>query len=267
MASFSAPGLAVIGAGFLGRAVAEKAQKGGWRVFPVVRSEASAQRLQSMFPDVRAVDAIATDFWEKTVPSCEGMVWAMAPSRDRPEDDFLLMHRQGAVRAAGWARRRGIPFVYISSTSVYAEDGGGWVNEDAPVANDDPRAMAMVTAEKACLRAGGAVLRCAGLYGRERILRSEPEGPERWLNLIHVEDAARAVGWGLRQRSQVYNVCENEPRARGKPGGTWPKETRRTRRNKKVSNARLRGLGWICLEREEPRAEAPNEPRKPGSMD
>jgi len=252
MASFSIPALTVIGAGFLGRAVAEEAQRGGWRVHPVVRSEASAKQLQPKFPDVRADDAIAVEFWEKGVPACDAMVWAMAPSRVRPEDDFLVMHRQGAVRAAGWARRNGVRFVYISSTSVYAEDGGEWVNEDAPLAKDDPRAMAMAEAEMACLRAGGTVLRCAGLYGRERILRSDPEGPERWLNIIHVEDAARAVGWGLRQRSQVYNVCENEPRARGRLGGTWPEKMRRARRNKKVSNARLRGLGWVCQKREEP---------------
>jgi nucleoside-diphosphate-sugar epimerase len=251
MASFSTPALTVIGAGFLGRAVAEEAQRGGWRVHPVVRSEASAKQLQPKFPHVRADDAIAEGFWAKRVPSCEAMVWAMAPNRERPQDDFLLMHHQGAVRAAEWARRKGVRFVYISSTSVYAEDGGEWVDEDAPLAHDDPRAMAMVEAEKACLRSGGTVLRCAGLYGRERILRPDPEGPERWLNLVHVEDAARAVGWGLRQRGQVYNVCENEPRRRGKPGGAWPEKLRRARRNKKVRNARLRSLGWVCLKREE----------------
>lgn len=213
----------------------------------MVRSEESARRLRKEFPEARAADAIAPEFWEEGVGPAEGMVWAVAPSRERPEDDFLLMHRQGAVLAAQWASRKRIPFVYISSTSVYAEDGGGWVQEDAPLAQDEARAMAMVAAERACLRAGGTVLRCAGLYGRERVLRPDPEGPERWLNLIHVEDAARAVGWGLRQRGQVYNVCENEPQPRGRPGGAWPEKLRRSRRNKKVSNLRLRGLGWTPL--------------------
>ncbi len=247
MASFSTPSVSIIGAGFLGGVVAEMAQRGGWRVVPIVRSEESAQRLRKEFPEVRAADAIAPEFWEQGGMPAEGMVWAMAPSRKRPDDDFLLMHRQGAVLAAQWASRKRIPFVYISSTSVYAEDGGGWVQEDALLAHDDVRAMAMAEAERACLRAGGTVLRCAGLYGRERVLRSESEGPERWLNVIHVEDAARAVGWGLRQRGQVFNVCENEPQPRGRAGGTWPENLRRSRRNKKVSNLRLRGLGWAPL--------------------
>lgn len=234
----------MIGAGFLGRAVSEAARRGGWQVVPVVRSEESASRLRPEFPEVSAADAVLENYWVGQVPVCQALVWSMAPSRARPEDDFAVMHQEGAVRAAQWARHRNIPFVYISSTSVYAEDGGAWVNEDAPVAVEDARAMAMVEAERACLGARGTVVRCAGLYGKERVLKADGEGPERWLNLIHVEDAARAVALALRNPGRVFNVCEDEPRRRGKPGGTWSRESRRARRNKRVSNARLRSLGW-----------------------
>lgn len=244
MASFGPPRLAVIGAGFLGRVVSEEAKRGGWRVLPVVRTRESATGLQSAFPEVAAEDAVAADFWEERAPACEAMVWSMAPSRARPDDDFSAMHREGAVRAAQWVRRRRIPFVYISSTSVYAEDGAAWVNEDAPVAMEDGRAMAMVEAERACLSAGGTVVRCAGLYGRERVLKADGEGPERWLNLIHVEDAARAVALALRNPGRIFNACEDEPRRRGKPGGTWPPRGRKARRNKRVRNTQLRALGW-----------------------
>ena len=45
----------------------------------------------------------------------------------RSEEEFKRVHSQGAVRAAEWAGKRKIPYVYISSTSVYAEESGGWV--------------------------------------------------------------------------------------------------------------------------------------------
>lgn len=257
MASLAPPRLTVIGAGFLGRVVGEEAQRGGWQVLPVVRSEESAVALKRDFPEALAADAVSAEFWERQAPACEGMVWSMAPSRARPEDDFLTMHRQGAVRAAQWARRRRIPFVYVSSTSVYAEDGGAWVDEEAPVATEDTRSLAMVEAERACRNAGGTVLRCAGLYGRARVLKTDGEGPERWLNLIHVEDAARAVAIALRNPGLIFNVCEDEPRRRGKAGVDWPEGTRRARRNKRVSNARLRALGW------RPMAAIPDENLKP----
>ena len=247
MASLRTPYLVVVGAGFLGREAARNARAGGWEVIPVVRSQESAAVLQKEFSQARAADALEPGFWSSLPEIMEGVVWAVAPSRVRPEDNFEAMQSLGAVRAAEWARRRRIPYVYISSTSVYAEDGGAWVNEESPVATQDMRSMAMVKAEEACWRAGGTVLRCAGLYGQERVLKSDGEGPERWLNLVHVEDAARAVGIALRQRGKIYNVCEDEPRRRGRPGGIWPEGGRRTRRNKRVSNARLRALGWVPM--------------------
>lgn len=244
MASFGNPRLTVIGTGFLGRAVAEGAQRGGWKVLPVVRSEESAARLRTVFPDVIASDAVAREFWQGPMPECDAMVWSASPARSQTDDDFKVMHRQGAVRAAQWCQRRKIPFVYISSTSVYAEEDGGWVDENGPVAREDDRALAMVSAERACLQARGTVLRCAGLYGGERMLKSDGEGPDRWLNLVHVEDAARAVAIALRNPGLIINVCEDEPRRRGRLGGSWPEGGRRIRRNKRVDNKRLRTLGW-----------------------
>ena len=247
MASLRTPCLVVVGAGFLGREAARNARNGDWEVIPVVRSQESVAALQKDFPQARAADALEPGFWGSLPETLEGMVWAVAPSRTRPEDNFEAMQNRGAVQAAEWARRKRIPYVYISSTSVYAEDGGAWVDEESPVATEDVRSLAMVKAEEACWRAGGTVLRCAGLYGQERVMKSDGEGPERWLNLVHVEDAARAVGIALRQRGKIFNVCEDEPRRRGRPGGSWPEDSRRARRNKRVSNARLRGLGWVPM--------------------
>jgi len=248
MASFPRPRLFVIGAGFLGRAVAGEATRGGWKVLPMVRSEESAAKLRSAYPGVLAADASMADFWDQDAPACEAMVCSIAPSRKRAEDDFEALHRGVAARAADWAGKQKIPLVYISSTSVYAEEQGGWVDEDSPL-SEEPRAMAMRQAEQACRNAGGSVLRCAGLYGEERPLQAESGGPERWLNLVHVEDAARAVGIALRNPGTILNVCEDEPRKRGQPDGKWPEDGRRKRRNKRVKNARLRQLGWIPIAR------------------
>ena len=245
MASFSRPTLLVVGAGFLGREVARVARDGGWDVIPVVRSEESATVLRKKFPKTVASDALEAGFWTALPKEVSGVVWAVAPSRERPKDDFEAMQRMGAVAAARWVRKKRVPYVYISSTSVYAEDGGAWVSEESPLAVEDPRSLAMVEAEQACVRAGGTVLRCAGLYGNERLLKPDTQGPERWLNLVEVKDAARAVGVALRYRGKILNACEDQPRRRGRAGGTWPEGSRRARRNKRVSNGRLRALGWI----------------------
>lgn len=260
MASFSRPTLVVAGAGFLGGEVSQRARHGGWEVIPVVRSPESAKRLRQDFPKTMAADAMEPGFWKSFRDPVAAIVWAVAPSRCRPSDNFEAM-QQGAEAAAGWAGSRGIAMVYISSTSVYAEDGGAWVDENSPVTTEDSRSGAMVAAERACLRSGGAVLRCAGLYGKQRELKRDGSGPERWLNLVHVEDAARAVGWVLRQQAKIFNACEDQPRRRGQAGGTWPEGARRARRNKRVSNAKLRALGWT------PEAVIPDSSLSPGSSE
>lgn len=237
------PRLLVVGAGYLGGKVAEMAEAGGWRPTCVVRGEESKQKLVSRHKVIWVADAVAEEFWNKLEGKWAGMVWSIAPSRKRAGDNFQIMHEKGAVRAAEWAGRNGVSMVYVSSTSVYAESEGGWVDESSPLAQDD-RSQAMVKAERATLEAGGCALRCAGLYGPGRELRPDDEGPERWVNLIQVEDAARAVGLALAKKKQVFNVSENQPVARGVAGGVRDSTKERMRRSKKVSNAKLRAEGW-----------------------
>ncbi|NBS13868.1 MAG: hypothetical protein EBT57_03500 [Verrucomicrobia bacterium] len=236
------PRLLVLGAGYLGGSVARLAKAGGWAVVPVVRSDISAEVLRHEFSEIRAVDAVQSSFWEEISGAWQGLVWSLSPSRS-DEGSFHDLHRMGAVLAARWCRAHQVPMVYVSSTSVYAESAGGWVDESSAVAIEDGRSMAMVEAERAVLAAQGSVLRCAGIYGPGRELRSGLEGPERWLNVVQVMDAARAVGMVLGRNRGIYNVCEDEPLKRGVPWGRWP-EGRRERRNKRVSNRKIKGLGW-----------------------
>ena len=249
MVKASPPRLLILGAGFLGWEVARQAEAGAWTVFPIVRTEDSARELRNVFPVAQAADGLQAGFWNGLVGDWGGLVWSMSPSRKVDEGNFEVMHRQGVLLAAEWAKKNRVPFVYLSSTSVYAESEGRWVDESAPTAKDEPRTQAMVTAEKLTLRAGGSILRCAGLYGQGRELRANAAGPERWLNVIHVEDAARAVGVALRRSGEVFNACEDDPLARGTPGGVWDEKSVRSRRSKRVKNVKLRDAGWIPLHR------------------
>ena len=236
----------MVGAGFLGREIALRATAGGWSAVPVVRSKSRAESLQELFPEALAVDAVASTFWENLGGEWAGMVWSMAPSRKSGEGEFVKMHREGVQHATTWSKRFGVPMVYLSSTSVYAESEGGWVDEKSPLASDE-RATVMVQAEKKTIAAGGSVLRCAGLYGPDREFRNRGDGPERWLNVVHVEDAARAAAIALRVRKEVFNVAEDEPLRRGVAGGVWSEESVRTRRSKRVSNAKLKQEGWVPI--------------------
>jgi nucleoside-diphosphate-sugar epimerase len=113
--------------------------------------------------------------------------------------------------------------VYVSSTGVYGQQDGGEVDESSPTEPAEEsgqvvRAVEQVLAERL---PGAVILRFAGIYGPERVIRraavaaGEPitGDPDKWLNLIHVDDGAAAVlaAEARAQPGRVYNVCDDQP--------------------------------------------------------
>lgn len=116
-------------------------------------------------------------------------------------------------------------FVYMSTTGVYGDRGGAWVNEETPPAPQSERAIRRLAAENA-LRAWAdarpvswSILRAPAIYGPgrlplERLRRGEPAiDPKEATpgNRIHVEDlttACVAAGRSARADGRIYNVTD-----------------------------------------------------------
>jgi nucleoside-diphosphate-sugar epimerase len=107
--------------------------------------------------------------------------------------------------------------VYTSSTGVYGDHGGGWVDEDTPLEPTTEKTRVLAEAETRALSAPipSAVARFAGLYGPGRYrLDRYLEGPvtEGYLNMVHRDDAAGAVRFVLeRGVDGVLVVVDDEP--------------------------------------------------------
>lgn len=96
-------------------------------------------------------------------------------------------------------------FIYISSTGVYGDAGGDWVDEETPCHPQRPGGMACLAAEQfleaSALADRMVILRLAGLYGPGRIPRTDAllageaiDAPQHgFLNLIHADDAVEGV--------------------------------------------------------------------------
>lgn len=110
----------------------------------------------------------------------------------------------------------GVRFVFCSSAAVYA--GRGAVTEDSRLDASTEKLRLLREAELAVLETGGAVARLAPIYGEGRCellrrhLAGEPQlpgPPERLLNYVHAEDAARALlllGMTPKLPHHLYNV-------------------------------------------------------------
>jgi nucleoside-diphosphate-sugar epimerase len=250
--------LLIAGYGFLGRALESRFAAAGWTVDKLNRSGAD--------------DAIACDLSVTAdVAALTGdydLIIHCAASGGGGEQSYHRVYFEGANNLL--QRFAKTPFIFTSSTSVYPQADHSWVTEQSEADPLTPTAMVLREAEKRVLASGGVVARLSGLYGPGRchVLKNLLAGTarldgrgERIMNFIHRDDVASAMLLLASLPSfpcgEIYNVTaepvsqydcyaalaehfdlampeqadENKPRKRGNS-------------SKRVSNEKLRGLGW-----------------------
>lgn len=160
------------------------------------------------------------------------------------------------------------PLLFTSSTSVYAQTDGEWVTEESPAEPPRETGRLLRETEDLVLAQNGIVARLAGIYGpgRSVLLRKFFDGTaviegdgSKWINQVHRDDIAVALARLAHFRiSGIFNVVDNQPLSQHElyswlarrfdrplpPSGPIDTNRKRGWTNKRVSNARLRQLGW-----------------------
>lgn len=150
----------------------------------------------------------------------DSLVYLPAPAR-RDEASYRELYIDGPARLLDALPTLPRRIVFVSSTAVYGEDDGGWVDEDTP---PQPRTWNGRVLLEAELRLREripqlVVVRFAGLYGpgREALLARVRAGRQgtngRWTNRIHVDDAAAALHHvlGLAAPALLYLGADGRP--------------------------------------------------------
>jgi nucleoside-diphosphate-sugar epimerase len=263
------PEVLIIGCGFLGEVTADLFSSQGRRVLGLVKSAESQALLAGRAFETLRCDVTEDASVESLSPVLAGVPLAIyaVSSGGGDASEYARIYREGLRRVVGrWNPARTI---FVSSTSVYAQDDGSWVAEKADALPKRETARILLQAEEIALGAGGIAARFTGIYGpgRSMLLRKFmngeavlEEGGGRYLNQIHREDGASAL---LRLADPsvpagVYNVTDNTPATQREIYG-WiaeflerplPREggvdltRKRGLGSKRVSNAKLRSLGW-----------------------
>jgi nucleoside-diphosphate-sugar epimerase len=128
-----------------------------------------------------------------------------------PEGDSdPVLERYGNALGCGWLG-------YLSSTGVYGDTGGAWVDESAPIGGG--RRTARADCDAAWLARGARVLRLPGIYGPgrsaiERVRDGKAHRidlPAQVFSRIHVDDLAAGVIGALDAPAGAYNLADNLP--------------------------------------------------------
>ncbi len=195
----------IAGCGYVGGRLAELLVEDG-------RQVAGLRRDASRVPaGVRGVAADVSDpstlrgLRDALGQPADALVYAVSPA-GRTEAAYRTAYVDGlrnvldAVDAPGPEPRR---VVLVSSTGVYGQEDGSWVDEDTPPEPADPTGRVVLEGERLLgeLEGRGVVLRLGGIYGPGRtrtvrgVLRGEAgcPAPDRYGNRIHRDDAAGAL--------------------------------------------------------------------------
>jgi len=195
--------VAILGCGYVGLELGRQLLDRGHDVVGVRRSDAGLAAieevgLQAVRADVTDADALSS------VPDVDALVFA-ASSGGRGADAARAVYVDGLQTAIEhFGARADAPerLIYTSSTGVYGDHGGEWVDESTPIDPTTEKTAVLAEAERVATEVAaehgidGSVVRFAGLYGPDRYrLERYVEGPvtEGYLNMIHREDAAGSV--------------------------------------------------------------------------
>lgn len=212
----------VVGCGYLGARVAHLWANSGETVYAITRSPDRANDFaaQGWVPIV--VDITQPNSLTK-LPETDTVLFAVG--FDRTGKSIHEVYAGGLANVLNALSASVGRVVYISSTGVFGQTDGDWVTEESLCRPTREGGKACLAAEE-LLRAHplgerSIILRLAGLYGPRRIPRRDdllsarpiPAPSEGWLNLIHVDDAARIVLAVEKQAplSSLYLVSDGAP--------------------------------------------------------
>jgi nucleoside-diphosphate-sugar epimerase len=252
--------LLIAGYGFLGKSLKQKFAAEGWRVHALNRSGEHGCRVCDL-SDPGSVSLLEGSY---------DLIIHCAATRGGGEEAYRAVYLEGSRNLL--RRFPDTPFIFTSSTSVYAQADHSDVSETSPATPSVATAQVLREAENLVLGAGGVVVRLSALCGPNRFYtfkslmrgtaRLDGSG-ERLLNLVHRDDVSQACyllahQWD-RVKGQVFNVSSVSLRQREcyesladhyhcdlpPVADVGQLASRRGSTSKRVLSSKLKDIGWV----------------------
>jgi nucleoside-diphosphate-sugar epimerase len=262
------PRILIAGCGYVGEATADLFHAAAWNVEGWVHSAQSAAAFAAKPYRVSAVDVSQSAEVSEHAGGFDAIVHC-ASSHGGDAEMYRRIYFNGArnlLKSFPAAK-----ILFTSSTSVYGQHDSSRVTEESEAKPIRETSRILLETENLVLDKGGIVARLAGIYGpgRSALLTKflngtatiDPEN-DRFVNQVHREDIVSALFLLLNREpqpcAQIYNIVDDEPILQSDcyrwlaqrlnrslpPIGQSRPQRKRGNTNKRVSNSKLRQLGW-----------------------
>lgn len=256
----------IVGCGRIGTRLGLQLTAAGHTVFGLRRQPYSLP--QAIIPCAADLDN-DTDLGER-LPAALDQVYVILTPSQYDDDGYRrryvdgLTNLRGALESSGNA---GVRLIFVSSTGVYGENAGAWVDEDTPPQPTRFSGKRLLEAEAIAARHPGehVIIRFAGIYGpgRESLLRRIEAGstcqadPPRYTNRIHEDDCVGVLAHlgGMDRPSTLYLGVDDRPCSQceimdwlaAAIGAEPPERTAGDAGGRRCSNQRLRESGYALV--------------------
>lgn len=269
MITKSKPKLLLVGCGDIAQRLAAKLDSDHYHCVGLRRNTSGlASNIEALACDLNDSEAV-----QKAIsPGFDYIVITLTPNQ-RDEAGYRQTFVSNLSAVLNAVKEADIPtkhIVFVSSTSVYAQDDGEWVDEQSVTEPTHYRGKIILEAEKLCLNSSipTTIIRFSGIYGpgRGRLIKQVRDGnwsteDKQWTNRIHSDDAARVLAWCLdrartnKSLEKIYLASDSEPTPKKQvcewmankinmDGSSDENEADKNKMNKRCSNKKLLMAGF-----------------------
>ena len=212
----------IIGCGYVGEALGQRLIALGHTVTGVRRESADNDRLAKLGIRPLNLDITQSDSLDALAEPFDHVVVAVSSSRGGREAHQRVFGA-GIANVCAWLKTHtSRSAVFISSTSVYRQTEGEWVDEKSRTAMDTATSKTLRDAEDqiASVDSPVTILRSSGIYGPGRgyLFQQFIKGAatiegtgERFLNMVHRDDLAKAIIRSFDGNGGTFNITDDEP--------------------------------------------------------
>lgn len=212
--------IGILGCGYVGQSIALHWKNQGHHVTATTRSKERVFQLKNFVNDIYILkEGSLSSFIEQQ----EILVITIAPDRGMDyARTYLQVAEQAALAISQASSLRQI--IYTSSTSLYGERKGEWVNEETPLVDLDENRKILQQTEQILLGCESVhlsvcILRLGEIYGpgrriEDRLKKMQDQSfagtGESFTNLIHLDDIVSALDFAVLKKLQgIYNLCSD----------------------------------------------------------